>query len=254
MTSQRRTPFADYLAVFHAEHAGITERILARCRSDGMNPYDWCVEALAAAQNLVVDVACGSGPMHDRTAGWTGTDLSESELRRARNLRRGPLTRSAAIALPFRSQCATAVVCTMSLQLIEPVPVALGEIARVLGGSGRVVLLLPSKRPLPILDAARYLLMQAALRRRIAYPNDRALRPGPLADLAAECGLRVVEDQRRAFELPLDSEDSVNELIDSLYLPGVDERPKRRATKVLSLRTGDGIAIPLRRVVLEPSR
>ncbi|MGH9186919.1 MAG: hypothetical protein ACRD0U_14050 [Acidimicrobiales bacterium] len=40
--------------------AGITEAILARWRSAGLNPYDWCADALDDREGVVIDVACGS--------------------------------------------------------------------------------------------------------------------------------------------------------------------------------------------------
>lgn len=62
-----------YLAAFHAERPGITEAVLGRARSDdGGDPYDWLTDALPD-QGVVVDIACGSGPLAARVAAAAGS-------------------------------------------------------------------------------------------------------------------------------------------------------------------------------------
>jgi SAM-dependent methyltransferase len=247
----RTADWPAYLEHFHAEHAGITERILSRCRSDGADPYEWCAEPLSDLRGPTVDVACGSGPMADRLSGWIGTDRSATELTTARTAGRGPLIRSSAAQLPV-AECATdAVVCSMALQVIQPVDAAIAEVARVLRPGGRAVLLLPATGPLGWRDALVYLHLQAALRRRIRYPNDRALATRPLMAAAGSCGLMVMSDAGRTFSLPIGSEPEVVELVHSLYLPGIPPRRLRHAQRTLSGRVGSELAVPLRRVVLD---
>ncbi|MGH9137993.1 MAG: class I SAM-dependent methyltransferase [Acidimicrobiales bacterium] len=240
-----------YLNRFHSERPGITERVLARCRSDGMDPYRWCAQALDVASGPTLDIGCGSAPMAGRVTGWIGVDRSASELGEARGRRRWPLVRAEATSLPVATDATPAVVCSMAMQLIEPLSQALAEAARVLPPGGRAVLLLPATGPLSWRQAAGYLRLQAVLGRRIRYPNDRALRPRMLAATAAGCGLAVVSDERRAFALPVRSGAEADELLHSLYLPGVGPRRLRRARRVVARRVGTARVVPLRRVVLD---
>ena len=123
--------------------------------------------------------------------------------------------------------------------------------ARVLHVGGRAALLLPASGPLPVRDTLLYLGVQAALRRRIGYPNDRALAPPRLAATAAACGMRLVSDEKRAFTLLIGAAAEVDELVQSMYLPGTSERQRLRAARVLRHRVGRELVIPLRRVVLD---
>jgi SAM-dependent methyltransferase len=240
-----------YLDRFHAAQPGITERILTRCRSDGIDPYQWCAEPLAGRDGPMLDVACGSGPLADRMAGWIGVDVSPAELAAAATRGRRPLVRSSADRLPFGAASTGAVTCSMAMQVIQPVAAAVAEVARVLHPGGRAVLLLPASGPLSLRQKLLYLRTQAALRRRVGYPNDRALAASRLAPMAAASGFRVGSDERRGFSLPIDSGAQADELVESLYLPGVDPRRLRRAGQVLGRHVGGELIVPLRRVVLD---
>lgn len=96
--------------------------------------------------------------------------------------------------LPVATDATNAVVCSMAMQVIQPVSVAIAEVARVLRPGGRAVLLLPASGPLTWRQAIVYLRLQAALRRRIRYPNDRAVGARRLAATAARCALTVTSD------------------------------------------------------------
>ncbi|MGQ0618285.1 MAG: class I SAM-dependent methyltransferase [Acidimicrobiia bacterium] len=170
--------WSDYVQHFHAQHPGITEHILSRCRSHGTDPYRWCAETLAEHHGVVLDIACGSGPMAPHLRAWIGADRSAAELAVAADAARGPLVRTSATRLAIANQATGAVVCSMAMQVIQPVDTALAEMARVLRPGGRAVLLVPTTGPLGWRDALRYTRLQAALRQRIRYPNDRALRFG----------------------------------------------------------------------------
>jgi SAM-dependent methyltransferase len=247
----RTADWSAYLERFHAEHAGITERILSRCRWDGTGPYAWCAEPLGDRRGPVIDIACGSGPMADRLAGWIGSDRSATELATATAAGRRPLIRCSATRLPVADRASDAVVCSMAMQVIQPVAAAIAEVGRVLRPGGRAVLLLPATGPLGWRDALVYLRLQATLRRRIRYPNDRALASHPLSATSAPVGLTVTSDQRRTFSLPLASDKEVAELVHSLYLPGISPRRLRHARRGLSGRVGSDLGVPLRRVVLD---
>ncbi len=139
----------------------------------------------------------------------------------------------------------------MGLQIIQPLGAAVAELSRVLRAGGRAVWLLPASGPLPVRDTLLYLRVQAALRSRISYPNDQALARAHVASTAAGCGLRVVSDERRAFTLLIRAVADVDELVQSLYLPGTSERQRHRAARILRRCVGRELLIPLRRVVLD---
>ncbi|MGK2948876.1 MAG: class I SAM-dependent methyltransferase [Acidimicrobiales bacterium] len=243
-----------YLRRFHEERSGITEDLLSRGRSHGVDPYAWCAAALVqpgtARVGAVLDLACGSGPLADHLAGWVGLDRSRAELDRAAGIGRAPLVCGSATAVPLRDGAAAAVACTMGLQTIEPLEAGVAEVARLLRPAGRAVLLLPAGGPLPPVAIATYLWLQVVLRQRIRYPNDAALRPAPLEALVARHGLEVEDDQRRRFRVPVESADVVALFVRSLYLPGHRPDRERQARRALSWRIGRHLDIPLRRVVL----
>ena len=70
---------------FHRDQAGITEDVLALAKVDGVTPYQWLCEPLRDVSSLVLDIACGSGPVRRLLGGvdWIGVDRSSDELSRA---------------------------------------------------------------------------------------------------------------------------------------------------------------------------
>lgn len=75
----------DYLARFHTQRPGITERALAHARDREVGTgYDWLVEPLPADLGHVLDVACGNAALQARMAGryasYLGVDVSEAEV------------------------------------------------------------------------------------------------------------------------------------------------------------------------------
>jgi hypothetical protein len=96
--------WSDYLAAFHRERPGITEAVLARARAeDGRDPYDWVAEALHG-DDVIVDVACGSGPLASRTSGvWFGLDRSWGEVRLAATVAPGRVGLADAARVPVRA-------------------------------------------------------------------------------------------------------------------------------------------------------
>ena len=73
-----------YLAEFHRDRAGVVEAVLSRAVSQDHTPYRWLARAASPSARVVVDLACGSGPMSRELAqeGRTviGLDLSADEL------------------------------------------------------------------------------------------------------------------------------------------------------------------------------
>lgn len=243
--------WAGYLQEFHdGDKAGITERMLSRARLGETEPFGWCAELLPADVSPVVDLACGSGPMAAQTNGWIGIDVSIGELGVADAERRGPLVLASATAVPLRSGGAGAVVCSMSMQVIEPLDAMLDEVRRLLVPGGVAALMVPTGGPVGWRDAITYAQLMVALRRTIGYPNHPALSERRLAEAAQAHGLRVTHDERRAFALPIRSGADGAELVESLYLPGIDPKRLVAAKAVLGPRIGRSLEIPLRRIAL----
>jgi SAM-dependent methyltransferase len=244
------TPWASYLRRFHAERPGITERILHRCRAGELDPYQWCAQPLASTRGPVMDLACGSGPMADHLPGLIGLDTSAAELGVARDRGRRALVLASAAHVPARTASFDGVVCSMGVQIIDPLDATLAEVARILRPGGTAVLLAPTGGPVPWRDAVAYGRLQVALRQHIHYPNDHLLRPDALRDRAAGVGLTVVSDEGRAFVLPLTTRADADDLLASLYLPTVTPSRLRAGRRVLLGRVGHVLVVPLRRVIL----
>ena len=239
----------EYLADFHATRAGITEELLAHTTDGGTDPYGWVAEQLDPSAR-VLDLACGSGPLRARHAGpWTGIDISSPELARARAQGAGPLVLGDGAALPFAAGSFDAVACSMALMLIQPVERALAEVARVLRPGGRLVALLPSSHPLRPGDMRRYGQLLVALRRRLTYPNDRAL--AHVDPLLAAAGLTLAADGRRRFECDIADPYTAALCVTSLYLPDQDPERLARAFAVARGWVGHTVGVPLRLLVAE---
>ncbi len=117
-----------FLRRFHAEHAGITSRVLARGGS-----YQRLAERVAGARR-VLDLGCGDAPLPDAI----GIDLSLDELR----LARGPRVQGRAHELPFAAGAFDAVVSHLAFVLLDQPEGVVAELDRVLapGGSFHAVL------------------------------------------------------------------------------------------------------------------
>ena len=236
-----------YLDQFHADRAGITERVLAHSRDADQTPYQWAAAAVGPGTD-VLDVACGSGPLFELLGGWIGIDRSGAELRLARARHASPLVAGDATDVPAASERFDVVVCSMGLMLFEPMDAALAEMARVLRPRGRLVVLLPATRPLRVLDRWRYGCMLWALRRRrLSYPNEAVLRD-PEPPLAA-AGLVVSEDRRRRFECHLANAELAMLCVRSLYLAGEPPERIERASRLAAGWVGSTLGVPIRRIV-----
>ncbi len=241
-----------YLDRFHTERAGITERVLAHSRDFNENPYEWAAAAVPVDAR-VLDVACGSAPLHERLSGWVGMDRSMAELAVARSRQASPLVDADAGWLPVASEAFDAVVCSMSLMLFEPVRAALAEMARVLNPGGRLVVLLPARGPLRAADRWRYGRLLCALRRwRLEYPNAAVLRQPQ--EILAEAGLVVVEDRQRRFECHLENPELAVLCVRSLYLPGEPPERIEHATRLATSWVGSTLGVPIRRIVAQRQR
>lgn len=249
----KRERWRQYLEQFHHDRPGITTDTLGTARFRGTDPYQWALEPLRTPA-WVVDIACGDAPIFLRSPkpGWIGLDASRAELRRARQNAAGPLVQADAARLPLASGSVPAVVCSMALMVVQPLDTALSEVRRVLTDDGLAVALIPGGWPLTARDLYRYARLMAALgRTHLAYPNDWRLTR--LRACAARANLQVVDDRRRRFELPLDSEAAANRFVASLYLPDIQPRRLRAAEAAVTRWVPGGIGIPLRRITFKPT-
>lgn len=241
--------WACYVQHFHDERAGITDVVLRDARHGADSPYHWAAQPVGR-DGPVVDLACGSGPLYRLFTApvYVGVDRSRSELLLAAGAGAGPLVLADAASLPLAAGAAAAVVCSMSLQIMQPLDGALAEVARLLRPGGVFIALLPASGPLTIRDRLRYARLLVALRRhRLGYPNDVALvNPVPLF---AAHGLDVVRDERRRFGLAVSATAVADVFVRSLYLPGVSPERAEAAARVARRWLGRELGIPMRRIV-----
>lgn len=239
-----------YLAEFHGDHPGITERVLRHSTGRDGDPYDWLLVAVPAS-GRVLDLACGSAPLRHAFQGrpYLGVDLSSAELAQARRTGAGPLARASASALPLAPGSVDVVVCSMGLMVLTPLPEVLAEIGRVLAPGGVLVATVPDRRPLRWTDLAMVAGLLAALGAGLGYPGDRALRRLP--DLLAQAGMRLDGDERRRYGYRLLTRADADLLAASLYLPGLPPSRRRRARGYLrALRPLHAEApMPIRRII-----
>jgi SAM-dependent methyltransferase len=248
-----RDGWGDYLAAFHDERPGITEDVLAAALADdGSDPYDWLAQA-HPPDGVIVDVACGSGPLARRTSHWIGLDRSAAELARATQIAPGRVAVADAAGAPLRAGAAAAVCCSMALMLLDDPGAAVAAMARLLPAGGRFAALLPATAPLTLRDRTRYVRLLAALR----LPRLPFRHPGVLADprsLLATAGLTVVSANRRRFAYPLTEPSDADLWLRSLYLPGLHRRRLDAARRIARRWTGSSIGIPLLRLVATKTR
>jgi len=237
-----------YLSSFHGERAGITEDVLEHARDQsGRTPYAWA--ALAVPTDAVVlDVACGSGPMasHLKPKHYVGLDLSRAELAAA--AAKGiAVAQADATRLPVADSSVDAVVMSMALMLV-PLAQTLAEVRRVLRPGGVFVATVPHSRPMPPADWLRYARLFLALRQAgLSYPNDASLAHPEAVFQAA--GLRLTEDDRRAFVCHIAHEHVADRLLASMYLPGVAAERMTAGRKVVRRWTDRSVTTPIRRLV-----
>ncbi|MEV2278102.1 class I SAM-dependent methyltransferase [Nocardiopsis sp. NPDC049922] len=241
--------WTDYLACFHGERPGVTERLLALA---GADPYAWLVDPLHGRDGAIVDLGCGSGPTRDRISEprWVGLDSSPEELAYAAAVGRGPLVMGDATALPFRDGSTAAVCAAMSLQVLRPLDTVLSEIERILEPGGLLVSLTPARlgpSPRGLVAWGRVL---AALRtRHLPWPEPRAC--DGTAALLRSRGWTVLSRERRVFDLRMDRPEHTSLLVDGLYLPRVGGRRILTAKRSLTRWAAPGrtLPLPLTRVV-----
>ncbi len=246
----RADQWRGYVDEFHALRAGVTEEVLGRSRSDGLDAYGWLLAALPDGGSIL-DVACGNGPLSARSPErrWFGVDRSRAELALGRARGRSHLIRSDAAHLPFRSAAFDVVTCAMALQVITPIDGALAEMARVARGGGVVAILVSTNRPLAPggCDRVRYGWLSVVLRHRIGYPNDAVL--ADAKQLFGGVGLELIGDERRRFAYEINDRAAASLLFRSLYLPGVARARQSAGVRTVERWVGATVSIPMRRLL-----
>lgn len=236
-----------YVAGFHAQHPGITEEALehSRHRSWG-TAYDWLGQAVPSDSRLVLDLACGSAPMHPRLshAKYLGVDLSEAELSRARAAGRSEVHRADVTALPIADGSVDAVVMSMAFMLV-PQEQVLAEVARVLSPGGVFAAMVPALGPVRASD----LLPTAALALPLGGPGrmPQQIHTGRLAGLLYSAGLTPGSRGRRRYPFPVRNRAEADLAVRSLYTPGSSGKQRARAVDWLTRLGPVELPVPLLR-------
>lgn len=250
-------PFSwpDFLASFHRDHAGAAEAVLSRSLAGDHNPYRWLARAVSREARLVVDLACGSGPMsrelvHDgRTV--VGIDLSAEELALAAERGPGPWVRADALRLPFADGSVDAVTSSMGLVVVRPLGAVLAEVARVLRPGGVLAAIAPAARPLAARDLRVLSRLTGILRTSPQFPGPLEL-AGFAKTLRAH-GLQKVEDARERYAFTVADRADAELMLSALYLPQTRPARVQAAVEHLSSRVDErgpvSLAVPMRRLV-----
>lgn len=244
-----------YLARYHAAHPGITEALLARApQDDGTTAYEWMVEPLGSSPGRVLDLGCGSAPLHPRLAhaeSYLGVDLSERELAVARSRHRTPVIRGDVRRLPVPDASVDSVVASMSLMLVMPLSAGLLEIRRVLAPGGRVVIMIPAAWPVQLRDLGPLMSVSVRLRGGVALPQLLSARR--LSRQLRRTGLTAVHREHRRFPYPVWDGAAAHLAVEALYTPHRSEQRRRRAGAALARHAGPDteLPIPLARVVAQ---
>jgi SAM-dependent methyltransferase len=244
-----------YLAEFHHDRAGVIEAVLSRALGGDHSPYRWLARAVSADARLVLDLACGSGPMSRELAapGRTiiGLDLSADELALAAVRGPGPWIRADGLALPLADGSMDAVTSSIGLAVVTPLNAVVGECARVLRPGGVLAAIAPAIRPLGPRDLRVLTRINARLRTKPQFP-------GPLelvgfTKIAESWGLRRVEDARERYHFTVRSRADAELVMRALYLPTTRWSRVESAIELLEERVARrgpfDVAIPMRRVV-----
>ncbi len=244
-----------YLAEFHRDRAGVVEAVLSRSMGGDHSPYRWLARAVSADANLVLDLACGSGPMSRELAqpGRTviGVDLSAEELALAGQRGPGPWIRADGLSLPFADGSMDAITSSIGLAVVTPLTAVVAECARVLRPGGVLAAIAPALRPLGPRDLRVLTRINARLRTKPQYP-------GPLelvgfTKIAESHGLRRVEDARERYHFTVSDRADAELMMRALYLPQTRWSRVESAIELLEDRAkrrgAFEVAIPMRRVV-----
>jgi SAM-dependent methyltransferase len=244
-----------YLADFHRDRAGIAEAVLSRTFAGDHSPYRWLARAVSATATVVVDLACGSGPMSRELAqpGRTviGLDLSEHELALAAERGPGPWIQADALQLPFKDQSIDVITSSMGLVVVQPLTRVVEEVSRVLRPGGVLAAIAPAIRPLAPSDLRVLTRINGRLRTKPQFPGPVELTG--FAKTLTLYGMRAVEDARERYRFSIRSRADAELMMSALYLPNTRWSRVERAIEYLEdavkKREVVEVAIPMRRLV-----
>ena len=253
--SDRDVDWTAYLAHFHQERAGVMEAVLSRTLSGDHSPYRWLARAVSATARVVLDLACGSGPMSRELAQpgrmVVGLDRSEYELALAAEQDRGPWIRADGLRLPFRDGSVDVVTSSLGLVVVQPMSQVLAEVARVLRPGGVLAGIAPALRPLAPRDLRTLTSINARLRTKPQFPGPVELTG--FARVLAGVGMRAMEDARERYVFGIRSRADAELMMAALYLPSTRmmrvERVVDYLTDRLDRQAVVEVAIPMRRIV-----
>jgi ubiquinone/menaquinone biosynthesis C-methylase UbiE len=236
-----------YLREFHAAAPGSTEALLSRSVAGDHTAYTWLCRAVSGEARRILDLACGNGPVARELPGrWVvGVDTSAAELAGAP----GPKVQADALHLPFANSAFDVVTCSMGLMVLQPLPDALAEIARVLRRGGVLAATVPAVLPLRRTD----LRTVSSLTTRLGSTPQFPAQLGGLRDQLRAAGFDVLESQCERYAYRVRSGEDAERLIAALYLPGSVNGRRGAAAAWLGERArarGEfEVAIPVRRIV-----
>lgn len=252
-----------FLADFHERRPGAIGAALERCRAEELTPYQWLLRPVAIDAERVLDLACGSGAPARHFANdqprvragrrplVVGIDRSRAELKLAAQEGQ-PVVCAEATSLPLADRSFDAVLCSMGLAVVRPLPTVLRECARVIKPQGLLVATVVSGRPLEVRDIGILTGLTARLRSTPQFPGRREI-PG-LPGALSRAGFAVLEDARERFAFRVERAEDAEILINALYLPRTPEARCAEAIRWLTeraerSRSGVEVAIPIRRIV-----
>ncbi len=247
-----RDAWASYVNAFHHRYPGITQDVLRLARNHaGLTPYEWIAAELPPV-GLVVDLACGAGPLAELVGSsrWLGLDISAAEVGRARDEGVRGVVRADVRAVPLASASVDTLVCSMAL-MVAPVADVFRESARLLRPGGCLIATTPTWRGQGWADLRRTWTLWRAWGDRPQF----ASRSRESARWATYYGMEIASDLVDRFDLPLDR-DSAQLLADSLYAPrSTDESRRRLVDGLLTLPDGTfSLVLRRQRWVVAPVR
>ena len=245
-----------YLADFHRERAGVLEAVLSRTLAGDHSPYRWLARAVSATAQVVLDLACGSGPMSRELARPGRTVVGARPVRaragagrRAQRRVRG--SRPTRLHLPFRDGSVDVVTSSLGLVVVQPMCAGAGR-----GGPGAAARRRAGRHRAgaPAAGAADVRTLtniNTRLRTKPQFPGPVEL-TGFAKALTAQ-GMRAVEDARERYRFGVRSRADAELMMSALYLPNTRRWRVDRAVDYLADRLARQevveVAIPMRRIV-----
>lgn len=242
------TDWKHYLDRYHERNAGITEDLLDHStHSDGIGPYDFLARQIPASSATILDVACGSAPTARRVGHdveYIGSDRSRGELSVAATRYPDRLfVQADATAIPVTNSRVDTVVCSMALMLLDPLDVALRQIAGALRPGGSLVAMYPAFGLPRLREIPAVLAMLTALRSAPEFP--RHLSKSRVTSAFDRVGLHLDSYATRRYAIPIKAAADADRLVSGLYLPHVPPERIEAARSALARLARRGTSLPM---------